>query len=110
MVLVREPEDSILPIQGKPVESTFEVTRLQAQSFPATKDVTEEEAPLEKGDSPRTQFSYWEDYKPIIRRLYIDEERTLRGVMEIMENKFDFKATYVCPLSRRIGSIGRIQV
>ncbi|KAG6362838.1 hypothetical protein INS49_007932 [Diaporthe citri] len=93
MALVRESEGSTLPMRGMPAKSTFEVTPLLAESFPATKDVTEEVAPLKRGDWPITQFSYWEDYKPIMRRLYIDEKRPLRGVMEIMENEFDFKPT-----------------
>lgn len=108
MALVRESEDSILPMRSMPLESTFEATHLPAQSFPATKDVTEEAAPVKRGDWP--PFSYWEDYKPIMRRLYIDEKRPLRAVMEILENEFDFKATYVCHLSCSIGSISRAQM
>lgn len=109
MAPIRESEFSILPMRAMPVESTFEVTQLPAKSFPATKDVTEEAAPLDRGDWPPTQFSYWEDHKPIMRRLYIDEKRTLREVMEILENDFNFKASYACPLSCSIGSISRIQ-
>lgn len=93
-----------------PVESTVERTPVPAQSSPATRDVKGEVAPLKRGDWPPTKFSYWEDYKPIMRRLYIDEKRTLREVMEIMENEFDFKARYVRPSSCSIGIIGRIQV
>lgn len=110
MALVRESEDSILPTNGMPIERTFQVTHLPARSFPAINDVTEEAAHLKRGDWPPTQFSYWEDYKPIMRRLYIDEEKTLREVIEILENEFDFRATYVCPLSCSVGSISRIQV
>lgn len=86
-------------MHGLPIESTFEVTHLSARSFPATKHVMEEAAPSKRGDWPAALFSYWEDYKPIIRKLYIEEKRPLREVVEIMENEFDFKATYVCPFS-----------
>lgn len=92
-------------MRGVPAQSTFEVTQLPAQSVPAIKDVTEEAAPPKRVDWP--PFSSWEDYKPIMRRLYIDEKRPLREVMEAMESEFDFKATYVCPLSCSIGSIRR---
>ncbi|KAK2613171.1 hypothetical protein N8I77_000098 [Diaporthe amygdali] len=91
MALVRESEDSILPMRGMPAESTFEATSLPPQSFPATKYAMEEAAALKRGDWP--PFSYWEDYKPIIRRLYIDENRTLQEVIEILENEFDLKAS-----------------
>lgn len=110
MALVKESEDSILPMRCMPVESTSEATHLPAQSFTATKDVTAEATPLGRGDWPPTQFSLWEDYRPIIRRLYMDEKRPLREVMEILERDFDFKATYVCPASFSTGSISRIQV
>lgn len=109
MAPIRESRFSILPMRAMPVESTFEVTQLPAEGFPATKDVTGEAALQKRDDWPPTQFSYWEDYKPIMRRLYIDEKRPLREVMEILENDFDFKATYACPLSCSIGSISRIQ-
>lgn len=82
-----------------PVGSTLEVTRLPAQGFPATKDVARGAASRKRGDGPPTHSICWEDYKPILRTLYIDEERPLREVMEIMENEFDFKATCVCPLT-----------
>lgn len=108
MALVRKSEDSILPMRGMPAESTFEATHLPPQSFPATKYAMEEAAALKRGEWPH--FSYWEHYKPIIRRLYIDENRTLQEVIEILENEFDFKATYVCPSSCSIGSISRIQM
>lgn len=93
MAPIRESKFSILPIREMPLKSTFELAQLPAQGFPATKDGTEEAPPLKRGDWPPTQFSYWEDYKPIMRRLYIDEKRPLREVMEILENDFDFKAT-----------------
>ena len=37
----------------------------------------------------------WEDIKPIIRRLYLEEERNLPDVMGIMKNTCGFKATCV---------------
>ena len=110
MALVTESEGSIIPVHGTPIKPTFEVTHLPARSLPAVKDVMEEAAPLTRGDWAPTQFSYWEDYKPIMRRLYIDEKRTLREVIEILENEFDFKATYVCcPSSCSVGRIRRTQ-
>lgn len=96
MAPVGESEDSVSAARGMPVESTFEVTHLPARSFPAAEDVAGQGAPLERGDCPPSPFS-WEYYKPVIRRLYVDEKRTLREVMDILENDFGFKATYVCP-------------
>lgn len=93
-----------------PVESTLEATHLPAQGLTATEDVTEEASPLERGDWPRTQFSLWEDYRPIMRRLYMDEKRPLREVMEILEREFDFKATYVYSSRCGNGSISRIRI
>ena len=35
----------------------------------------------------------WEHLRPIIRGLYIDEDRTLKDVMSIMANEHDHKAS-----------------
>lgn len=86
-----------------------EATHLPAQSLTATEDMTEEATPLGRGDWPRTRFSLWEDYRPIMRRLYMDEKRPLREVMEILEREFEFKATYVCSSRCSTSSISRIQ-
>jgi len=45
---------------------------------------------------PRTQFAKpgdWEPQKPTIKRLYMDEDRKLKDVAEIMEKDFNFRAT-----------------
>jgi hypothetical protein len=39
----------------------------------------------------------WEAVRPVIERLYTRERRKLRYVMEIMEEKHNFKATYDIP-------------
>lgn len=47
--------------------------------------------------SERTQrFSsevQWSRYRPVIKKLYMDEDRTLHDVMEIMKRDFGFDAT-----------------
>lgn len=98
MAPIRGSEDSISPASDMSISSTFEVTHLPARRFSATQDETEQEAPLKRGDWQNSQSSYWEQYKPVMRRLYIDEERPLREVSEIMEKDFGFRATYVFPL------------
>lgn len=37
--------------------------------------------------------SAWETHKPTIRRLYIDEGRSLKEVMEIMKTRYGFEAS-----------------
>lgn len=35
----------------------------------------------------------WAEHQPIIKKLYVDEGRTLQDVMEIMKREYDFDAT-----------------
>lgn len=37
--------------------------------------------------------SDWNRHRPTIQRLYIDEDKTLREVMEVMEKQYNFVAT-----------------
>jgi hypothetical protein len=50
----------------------------------------------------RTSEEDWEDHRARIRRLYLEEDRTLKDVMAIMEREHGFKATSV-PISTLIG-------
>ncbi|POS71850.1 hypothetical protein DHEL01_v209758 [Diaporthe helianthi] len=98
MAPIRGSEESLVPTRGMLTNSTFEVTHLPARRLPApqaTEDETEEETAPRGVDCSwqPSQLSYWEEYKPIMRRLYIDEKKPLREVVEIMENDFGFKAT-----------------
>ena len=43
----------------------------------------------------------WSDHEAEIRRLYIDEGRTLKDVRDIMSAKFDFNASEVVPFDTR---------
>mgnify|MGYP004716886111 CR=1 FL=1 len=57
---------------------------------PATRVTTSHKAtnlPVHHSDNE------WEAVYPIIERLYVRERRKLRHVMEIMEEKHNFKAT-----------------
>ena len=45
---------------------------------------------------PRAQFAKpgdWEAQKSTIKRLYMDEDRKLKDVADIMEKDFNFRAT-----------------
>lgn len=53
----------------------------------------DEKAPIVKGNVPTKQ--QWEAMKSLIRRLYVDEERTLAGVLEELRERYGFVATYV---------------
>lgn len=45
--------------------------------------------------SKENSETQWESRKELVRRLYIQENRTLEGVISIMETQYDFAATYV---------------
>ena len=49
----------------------------------------------------RTPFDQaWDYLKPVIQRLYIDENRKLAEVINIVKDKYNFKAEYVLPVPR----------
>ena len=41
----------------------------------------------------RSSVDDWDDYRPFIEQLYVEENRKLTDVMEVMKVKFDFKPT-----------------
>jgi hypothetical protein len=43
----------------------------------------------------RTSEEDWEDHRARIRRLYLEEDRSLKDVMAIMKREHGFKATSV---------------
>lgn len=45
----------------------------------------------------RPRKDVWAQHMPIIRRLYLDEARPLREVMDTMENEHGFRARSVAP-------------
>lgn len=52
----------------------------------------------------------WSDHEAEIRRLYIDDGRTLKDVRDIMSAKFDFNASEVVPFdTRRESSLMLVQ-
>jgi hypothetical protein len=54
----------------------------------------------------RTSEEDWEHHRALIRRLYLEEGRTLKGVMAIMEREHGFKATSVPdPASTKISDL-----
>lgn len=58
---------------------------LQAQHLPAP-------APFKAASLPRSEQD-WDAQRMAIRRLYLDEDMTLKEVMAIMERDHHFKAT-----------------
>lgn len=93
MAPIRESEDWNLHAYSLPMRPTFSLTRPPERSLLAIKDDVQEAPPLERVDGQPGQSSRWEDYKPIMRRLYIDEGRPLRELIEIMKSQFGFDAT-----------------
>ncbi|KAG8163009.1 hypothetical protein KVR01_007487 [Diaporthe batatas] len=93
MAPLKRSEDPILPTRGMSANSTFELTRLPKRRIPTIKDEPKEDDPLDRSDWQPDKSSYWEQHKPMIRKLYIDEKRPLREVVEIMEKDFGFTAT-----------------
>jgi hypothetical protein len=45
----------------------------------------------------RVPTEQWEAIRPLFTRLYQEEKRPLKEVMEILEREHHFKATYVFP-------------
>lgn len=39
----------------------------------------------------------WEDYKNVITRLYVQENKQVDEIIEYMSHHYDFKPRYVCP-------------
>ena len=50
---------------------------------------SDEEVSVKQGPGPEV----WENHRPTIKRLYFDEDKTLKAVMGIMEREYGFKAT-----------------
>lgn len=51
-------------------------------------------SPSRSSRSGRTPSRYdWSKYMPIIKKLYIDEDKTLKEVLETMQREYDFVAT-----------------
>jgi hypothetical protein len=53
-----------------------------------------ETAPLAGPKQQWASLADWEPYKEIITNLYFDQDRPLKAVIEIMREKYDFRATY----------------
>lgn len=47
--------------------------------------------PLKSGRTP-SRYD-WSKHRPIIKKLYIDEDKTLKEVLETMQREYDFVAT-----------------
>jgi hypothetical protein len=53
----------------------------------------DKKALIVKGNVPTKQ--QWEAMRPLIRRLYVDEERTSAGVLEALRKRYGFNLSYV---------------
>lgn len=51
-------------------------------------------APRKEGSHAVLKDEAWNKHLPLFRRLYVDEGKTLKQVMDIMETKHNFKASY----------------
>lgn len=52
------------------------------------------ELPSKEGRRAAANDEEWTKHLPTIRRLYVDEGKTLKQVMVFMETEHDFKASY----------------
>lgn len=50
--------------------------------------------PLKEGSRATANDEAWTKYLPIIQRLYVEEGKTLKQVMDFMETEHNFKASY----------------
>jgi hypothetical protein len=59
---------------------------------PPNGDPAQLQAPKERQSARRTRYSLadWEGYKPQIKKLYIEEDRSLEDTMKIMSKNFEF--------------------
>jgi len=46
-----------------------------------------------KASSKWASLQDWEKFKPLIKQLYVEEDRTLKDVMAIMASKYGHRAT-----------------
>ncbi|KAJ4394197.1 hypothetical protein N0V93_003414 [Gnomoniopsis smithogilvyi] len=53
-----------------------------------------EEQPSKKGSRAAANDEAWTKHLPTIRRLYVDEAKTLKQLMDFMETEHNFKASY----------------
>lgn len=53
--------------------------------------------PLSRYDRALAQNEKWDQYKPLMRRMYMDEKKTLIEVREHMRTKYNFTASWVYP-------------
>ncbi|KAJ4388058.1 hypothetical protein N0V93_008663 [Gnomoniopsis smithogilvyi] len=60
-------------------------------SSPETDSVETSTKPLKSGRTP-SRYD-WSKHKPIIKKLYIDEDKTLKEMLEIMQREHNFVAT-----------------
>lgn len=51
-------------------------------------------APQKEGNHAVLKDEAWNKHLSLFRRLYVDEGKTLKQVMDIMETKHNFKASY----------------
>lgn len=62
-------------------------------SMPATDHAPVGSTPVSRYDGALSQNGKWDQYKPLIRRLYMDEKKTLVEVREHMMAKYNFTAS-----------------
>ena len=71
-------------------QSTNDVSNYRSPAAPQAPETSNHEGiHVKQGPGPEV----WETYRPIIKRLYLDEEKTLKDVMAIMQREYDYKAT-----------------
>lgn len=66
-------------------------------SMPAAEHAPVGSKPAARMDRVFPEKSGWNQYKPLMRKLYIDEKKTLAEVKEHMRAQHDFDASWVHP-------------
>lgn len=82
----------------------FRMSNIPVADFDATRMATEEHQPAKVPHQPvvpnETPTAVeWKTLQPIIRRLYLEENRPLKDVAEVMRERFSFNATSVWSIS-----------
>ena len=71
-------------------QSTNDVSNYRSPVAPQEPETSKNEGiHVKQGPGPEV----WETYRPIVKRLYLDEDKTLKDVMAIMQREYGHKAT-----------------
>lgn len=79
-----------------------------SMSIPVTDHGPAGSRPAARHDRVYPQSDEWDKYKPLLRRLYLDQKKTLVEVREHMRAQYNFDASWVHPPTK--GDVAPSQV